>query len=75
MSLYKWFKVIKGDKFTIVKNKPIGPEYTIIHGTYTIYAMGCPPIPEDNPQALVSGLSYVQADNPRNNYFIPPTSL
>ena len=22
--------------------------------------MGCPPVPEDNPQALASGLSYVQ---------------
>ena len=27
------------------------------------YTMGCPPVPGDNPQALASGLSYVQVDN------------
>ena len=26
--------------------------------------MGFPPVCEDNPQALASGLSHVQADNP-----------
>ena len=26
------------------------------------YTMGCPPVREDNPRALESGLSYVQAD-------------
>ena len=26
--------------------------------------MGFPPVREDNPRALASGLSYVQADNP-----------
>ena len=26
------------------------------------YTMGCPPVHEDNPQALASGLSYVQVD-------------
>ena len=31
--------------------------------------MGCPPVREDNPRALASGLSYVQADNPWYNYF------
>ena len=25
--------------------------------------MGCPPVHGDNPRALASGLSYVQADN------------
>ena len=35
--------------------------------------MGCPPVREDNPRALASGLSYVQADNPLYNYFITPT--
>ena len=28
-----------------------------------IYTMGCPPVRGDNPRALASGLSYVQADN------------
>ena len=27
------------------------------------YTMGCPPVREDNPRALASGLSYVQVDN------------
>ena len=35
--------------------------------------MGCPTVREDNPRALASGLSYVQADKPCYNYFIPPT--
>ena len=39
------------------------------------YTMGCPPVRRDNPRALASGLSYVQADNPWYNYFIPPTSV
>ena len=39
------------------------------------YTMGCPPVRGDNPQALAGGLSYVQADNPWFNYFIPPTSV
>ena len=26
------------------------------------YTMGCPPVRGDNPRALASGLSYVQAD-------------
>ena len=26
------------------------------------YTMGCPPVLEDNPRALASGLSYVQVD-------------
>ena len=30
----------------------------------TSYAMGCPSVRGDNPRALVSGLSYVEADNP-----------
>ena len=30
----------------------------------TSYTMGCPPVCEDNPRALASGLSYVLADNP-----------
>ena len=37
--------------------------------------MGCPPVRGDNSQALASGLSYVQVDNPWYNYFIPPTSV
>ena len=37
--------------------------------------MGCPPVGEDNPLALASGLSYVKEDNPWYNYFIPPTSV
>ena len=39
------------------------------------YTIGCPPVRGDNPRALASGLSYVQADNPWYNYFIPPTSV
>ena len=41
----------------------------------TSYTMGCPPVREDNPQALASGLSYVQVDNPWYDYFITPTSV
>ena len=41
----------------------------------TSYTMGCPPVREDNPQVLASGLSYVHVDNPWYNYFIPPTSV
>ena len=37
------------------------------------YTMGCPPVGGGNPQALASGLSYVQVDNTWYNYFIPPT--
>ena len=43
--------------------------------TSTSYTMGCPHVGEDNPQALASGLSYVQVDNPWYSYFIPPTSV
>ena len=28
------------------------------------YTMDCPSVREDNPRALASGISYVQADNP-----------
>ena len=31
-------------------------------GSSNSYTMGCPPVHEDNPQALASGLSYVQVD-------------
>ena len=41
----------------------------------TSYTMCCPPVREDNPRALASGLSYVQADNPWYNHFIPPISV
>ena len=34
--------------------------------------MVCPPVRGDNPQALASGLSPVQAIILWNNYFIPP---
>ena len=34
------------------------------------YTMGCPPVHGDNPRALASGLSYVQADNPWYNYYV-----
>ena len=33
------------------------------------YTMGCPPVREDNPRALASGLSYIQADK-RGIYFL-----
>ena len=36
---------------------------------------GCPPVREDNPRALASGLSYVQVGNPWYKQFIPPTSV
>ena len=39
------------------------------------YTIGCPPVREDKPRALASGLSYVQSDNPWYNYYIPPTSV
>ena len=31
-------------------------------GLSNSYTMGCPPVRGDNPRALASGLSYVQAD-------------
>ena len=31
--------------------------------------MVCPPVRGDNPRALASGLSYVQADNPGITFF------
>ena len=37
--------------------------------------MVCLPVPGDNPQALVSALSLVQADKPWYKYFILPSSL
>ena len=30
------------------------------HGLSKSYTMGCPPVGGDNPQALASGLSYIQ---------------
>ena len=33
------------------------------------YTMGYPPVRGDNPRALASGLSCVQADNPSYNFF------
>ena len=36
--------------------------------------MVCPPIRGDDPRALASGLSPVQADKPWYNYFIPSLS-
>ena len=32
------------------------------YGLSNSYTMGCPPVCGDNPRALASGLSYVQAD-------------
>ena len=37
--------------------------------------MVCPPVRGDNPRALASGLSLVQADKPWYNYFIPLTTV
>ena len=34
----------------------------IQEGLCNSYTMGCPPVRGDNPQALASGLSYVQVD-------------
>ena len=39
------------------------------------YTMVCPPVRGDNPRALASGLSPVQADEPWYNYFIPLSSM
>ena len=47
----------------------------MIKKTSNSYTKGCPPVCGDNPQALVSVLSYVQADNIWYNYFVPPTFL
>ena len=46
-----------------------------LHPLCNSYTMGCPPACGDNPQALASGLSYVQVGNPWYIYFIPPTSV
>ena len=35
----------------------------ILGVTDKTYTMGCPPVREDNPRALASGLSFVQVDN------------
>ena len=37
--------------------------------------MVCLPVEGDNPQALVSGLTPVQADKLWYNFFIPPSSV
>ena len=34
----------------------------LLDGLRNSYTMGCPPVRGDNPRALASGLSYVQAD-------------
>ena len=39
------------------------------------YTTVCPPIEQDNPQALASGLSPVQMDKPSFNYCLPPSLL
>ena len=36
----------------------------LVASTKFFYTMGCPPVREDNPPALASGLSYIQVDNP-----------
>ena len=36
--------------------------------------MGCLHVSGNNPQALASGLSHLQVDNPWYNYYIPPRS-
>ena len=36
--------------------------FIVINWLSNSYAMGCPPVRGDNPQALASGLSYVQVD-------------
>ena len=38
------------------------------------YTMGCPLVHGDNPQALASGLSYVQVDK-HDISILPPTSV
>ena len=45
------------------------------HVACNCYATVCPPVQGDNPRALASGLSSVQANKPRYtcNYFIPPS--
>ena len=40
----------------------------------TSYTMGCPPVREDNPRALASGLSYVQVDK-HDITILPPSSV
>ena len=45
----------------IIDPSAVRPEmYTIIINNS--YIMGCPPVRENNPRALASGLSYVQVD-------------
>ena len=39
------------------------------------YTMVCPPVRGDNPRALASGLSPIQADTPWFNYFKLPSSV
>ena len=58
--------------FTKFSKTHLDEQTNILSNSYT---MGCPPVCVDNPQALVSGLSYVQVDNPWYNHIIPPTSV
>ena len=49
----------------IVRNCQNYPTRTLVVSLVTETTRpGCPPVREDNPRALASGLSYVQADKP-----------
>ena len=38
-------------------------DFLLSYAISNSYTMGCPPVRGDNPRALASGLSYVQAEN------------
>ena len=52
-------------KFEVAKANSLGGDTNARSRTQSLsnsYTMGCPPVRGDNPQALASGLSYVQVD-------------
>ena len=59
--LFIWLLFCSGKFITLTVNT------VVFASVYTeklcnSYTMGCPPVRGDNPQALASGLSYVQVD-------------
>ena len=66
----QWWR--KSSKWVLLQTVKTQTKCRTICNSYT---MGSPPVRGDKPQALASGLSYVQVDKHGINYFIPPTSV
>ena len=63
------------DRIDVITNFAVITNVVIKSVHSNSYTMVCPPVQEDNPRALASGLSPVQADKPWYNYFMPPPSM